>query len=581
MTSKIPRGGQRTVARALALLLLLALVLAHVPSALAGDDLDGADVGRIEPALQAKARSNPRTTFRVIVQREVGRDKSTRKIREAEVERELKAEGGQVQDRLGLIGGHVVTLNAKAIAKMSRNRLVRAISLDHPVQVHEVADDRTEASSTGSGAPGAMLSTWTQAANAPQVWSTYGNRGAGVGVAVLDSGIQPGPDLSNVTFGADVVTGSGALGDAGGHGTHVAGIIAGNGGMSNGAYRGVAPDARLISVKVTNDTGGASYASVIKGLQWVVENKDVHDIRVANLSLGATATTSYADDPLAAAVEIVWFRGVVVVASAGNAGPGAGTISVPGNDPYAVTVGALDDSQTAAPADDVVPDWTSRGPTAVDGIAKPDLAASGRRVVSLRVPGSYLDRLLPDRVMGGNGQYFRLSGTSMATPIVSGVAALVIAQNRSLRPDQVKAILVQSARPTLFSAGTVGAGAVDALAAVKLAAAGGVGRANQGLRVNRRAAAALWGVVKTMKPVWRHTGNWNGRYWADGSWDASGFLANGVWTDGSWDAVAWDNFRWTDGSWDLARWLDGSWDTLSASSIMLTDGSWDRAGFAD
>src|SRR5207253_2268924 len=156
--------------------------------------------------------------------------------------------------------------------------------------------------------------------------------------------------------------------------------------------------------------------------------------------------TSYVNDPLNAAVEVAWFRGIVVVASAGNAGPGAGTIAVPGNDPFVVTVGALDDNQTATPTDDLVPDWTSRGPTAFDGLSKPDLAASGRRVVSLRAAGSFLDKLMPDRLVGTS--YFRLSGTSMAAPVVSGVAALIIAQNPGLSPNEVKKILTRSARAT-------------------------------------------------------------------------------------------------------------------------------------
>jgi serine protease AprX len=358
----------------------------------------------------------------------------------------------------------------------------------------------------------------------------------------------------------------------------VAGIIAGNGTLSGGAYMGVAPQARIVSVKVTNDTGGASYSGIIQGLQWVVKNKAAYNIRVANISLGATATSPYIFDPLNSAVEMAWFRGVVVVASAGNSGPGPATVSVPGNDPYVVTVGAVDDNQTGALGDDLGVDWSSQGPTLYDNLPKPDVAASGRRVVSLRAVGSYLDQTLPDRVEG-DGKYFRLSGTSMAAPVVSGVAALVIAQRPSLQPNQVKYILKQTARPVAgLGVNRVGAGMIDARAAVALAAQNNVSieKANKAQQPNPKAAKALWPVVKTLSPVWRNKGWWRGRYWVDGGWDqTSGFkTADGGWDDGGWDQTAWDNFVWEDGGWDDGGWDDGGWDTIS-SAFSWSSSEWD------
>src|SRR5262249_11628622 len=186
----------------------------------------------------------------------------------------------------------------------------------------------------------AIQSLETTTANAPQVWTAYGNQGQGVAVAVLDSGISPSADLPNAVFGVDVTTGTTALADAGGHGSHVAGIVAGTGAPSAGAYAGVAPSARVVGVKVTTDDGHASYASIIKGLTWVLTHARAYNIRVANLSLGAPVSAGYVDDPLDAAVELLWFRGVTVVAAAGNNGPGPSSIAVPGNDPFIVTVGA-------------------------------------------------------------------------------------------------------------------------------------------------------------------------------------------------------------------------------------------------
>jgi serine protease AprX len=588
----------RALQRVLALIAAMTLVLGLVSPASAAPKTPtlSADWSKLEPALAAQIKARPTKSYDVIVTRQPASDKSRFKRLEKAIEDWFDGtRKTRKPERLGLVAGHVVQMRGTEIVLATNLSIVKSISLDHPVTLEQISTVPTGGVVGGvvNSVTGAtsLISTWTQEANAPAVWNTYGNTGAGVTVAVLDSGIQPSPDLSNVVFGIDTATGQTTLADKGGHGTHVAGIIAGNGKLSGGAYKGVAPGARLLSIKVTSDTGAANYSSVIRGLQWIVDNKDAYNIRVANMSLGATATTGYANDPLNAAVEVAWLRGIVVVASAGNAGPAAGTISVPGNDPFVVTVGAFDDNQTATPSDNLVPTWTSRGPTAFDRFNKPDLAASGRRVVSLRSTGSYLDELLPDRLIGTS--YFRLSGTSMAAPVVSGVAALVIAQNPSLTPNEVKKILTRSARAMAYPATQVGAGAVDALAAVRLAKQGGVGRANVGLRVNGQAATVLWSVVKKMQPVWRHTGPWNGRYWVDGSWDlTSGFkAANGSWEDGSWDdgswddsgwdASAWDNFRWEDGSWDSGGWEDTGWDSLTALSITLLDGSWDTSALKD
>jgi serine protease AprX len=558
----------RPAHRLLALVAVLVLLLALAPAADAADPLDGADLARLEPALQSAVRSGRYTKLRVIVQREIVPSASVGRAQEAEVEKALKDQGGQVHDRLGLIAGHAVTVPTRAIATISRQPRVKTVSLDHEVHLAQV----TTAPLAGAG----LQSLATTTANAPEAWSTYGVDGSGVTVAVIDSGVAQSGDLARVAFGVDVVTNTTTLADRGGHGAHVAGIVAGNGAMLGGAYKGVAPGARIVSVKVTTDDGHASYASIIKGLQWVVANKQTQNIRVANISLGATAVASYVDDPLNAAVEIAWFRGIAVVVSAGNSGPGAGTVSVPGNDPYVITVGAYDDAQTAAYGDDAIPDWSARGPTAFDGLSKPDLVASGRRVVSLRSVGSYLDVTLPDRVEG-DGKYFRLSGTSMAAPVVSGVAALMLQANPSLTPNQIKYILKQTARPLPDASTTVGAGAVDALAAVKMAKQGvGLNKANKGQTPNRKTATALWPVVKTLSPVWRNKGWWSGRYWVDAGWDTTtGFkTASGSWNDAGWDATAWANFNWEDAGWDNGGWENGGWDNGG-----WDNGGWDTAGW--
>jgi serine protease AprX len=518
---------------------------------------------KLEPALRQAALANPKTKFNVIVTRRPVADTNKRRQAKREVEDQIRGEGAKVGGALDIIGGHAASMTGKSVLKLAANPKVSSIALDHKVKLHAATMTN----------PLLIQSLQTTTANAPQVWTQYGNQGAGVTVAVIDSGIIPSADLPANTFGVDVVTGTTTLGDPGGHGSHVAGIIAGTGAQSLGAYEGIAPSARVVMVKVTNDTGTASYGQIIRGIQWVVANAKTYNIRVANLSLGAAPVTGFLDDPLDAAVEVAWFRGVTVVVSAGNAGPNPGTVAVPGNDPQVITVGAYDDGQTAAYGDDALPDWTARGPTLIDGVNKPDVAASGRRVISLRSAGSFLEQTLGvDRIVGS--KYFRLSGTSMAAPVVSGVAALLAAQNRDLTPNQIKYVITTTARALPFGQNAVGAGAVDALAAVRMAASP-AGKANLGRNANRKAAATLWPVVKQMSPVWRHKGWYRGKYWVDGSWEQSGFrTADGGWEDGGWEDGGWENFAWEDAAWEDGGWENGAWD-----SLQWNDGGWESSGW--
>ena len=228
----------------------------------------------------------------------------------------------------------------------------------------------------------------------------------------------------------------------------------------------------------------------MRGIQWVLAHRAQHNIRIINLSIGAPASRSYRLDPLSSAAEVAWRRGVVVVAAAGNDGPARGGVHSPGVDPYVITVGATDDRETAPLGDDGLASFSSWG-TPSDSRPKPDLVAPGRRIVSIRTPGSYLDRLYPERVVAAanGGQYFRLSGTSSATPMVAGAAALVLQRQPGLTPDQVKAILVGTTQPYGGPAPADptadGSGMLDAYAA---AMSGPRGSANQGLRQSGGAA---------------------------------------------------------------------------------------------
>jgi serine protease AprX len=264
--------------------------------------------------------------------------------------------------------------------------------------------------------------------------------------------------------------------DPNGHGTHVAGILVGNGSHSpEGRLAGIAPQANLVSVRVLDDVGSGTTSGVLAGLQWILAHKDEYGIRVVNVSLGHPVYEPLEVDPLVQAVDALWDSGVVVVCSAGNAGrDGYVTITSPCNSRKVITVGATNDHQTPEITDDTITTYTSRGPTALDLVAKPDLVAPGNRIVSARAAGSYLDSLFPDRRVAADpnqpdvAEYFEMSGTSMSAPIVAGTAALMLEQDPSLNPGTVKARLMMSARkPVVGDPLVTGAGMLDILGALQ------------------------------------------------------------------------------------------------------------------
>jgi serine protease AprX len=306
-------------------------------------------------------------------------------------------------------------------------------------------------------------------------------RGAGVTIAEMDTGVARRPELPGLVASVDLVgTYDSTFAPAGsvdphGHGTHVAGILVGNGTHSaSGKLRGIAPEASLVSIRVLNSLGQGSTSSMLAGLQWVLGHKDEYGIRVLNLSLGHPVYEPPEVDPLVQAVEDLWDAGIVVVCSAGNSGrDGHGTISSPCNSRKVITVGALNDRKSLSLTDDAVATYSSRGPTRFNLVAKPDLLAPGNKIWSTRSPGSTLDVQLPlSRIAGDltrpwDLDYFELSGTSMAAPMVSGAAALMLQQNPWLNPATVKARLMQSARKaSVGDPFATGAGALDIVAAL-------------------------------------------------------------------------------------------------------------------
>ncbi|TCL70914.1 serine protease AprX [Hydrogenispora ethanolica] len=275
-----------------------------------------------------------------------------------------------------------------------------------------------------------------------------GFTGKGMTAAIIDTGIYPHPDLASpenrIIGWNDLVNGKTEPYDDNGHGTHVAGIIAGNGRASNGRYKGVAPEASLVGVKALDDSGSGNTSDIITALEWCIDNRAQYNIKAINMSLGSAAQDSYRSDPLCRAVTAAWNSGMVVCVAAGNSGPDAQTINSPGITPTVLTIGNFDDKRTIDPADDQLSESSSRGPT-IDNIAKPDILAPGTGIVSLRVP------------MG----YRALTGTSMATGFATGSALLVLEKNPSFRPNQVKQELARNARNMNLETTMQGAGALQ------------------------------------------------------------------------------------------------------------------------
>jgi len=409
--------------------------------------------------------------------------------------------------------------------------------------------------------------------------ASQGDTGQGVTVAVVDTGIDSLPDFSGrLLGGVDLTGGNNPFQDDYGHGTFVAGLIAGDGASSDGQYSGEAPGARLVSIKVAGADGITNLSTLITGLQWAVDHQNVYGIKVLNLSLGYESSQSTVINPLDQAVEAVWNSGITVVASAGNAGPFNGTILSPGDDPLVITAGALDDMATPSAADDEMTNFSSVGPTSPDGRVKPDLVASGRSVVSLAAPGSTIDTDYPSARIGPAN--FVGSGTSFSAAITSGAAALVLAANPGLTPDEVKARLLGNTNP-----GPVGNPFVDGHGALNAYAAATSGPMDLHQSTGGLVGAVL-GATVSLSPVgsadtWNPSlwsgltlaqapggGTWNGWSWNGSDWNGW------AWNDGGWAGAAWNGEDWSGWAWNDAGWAGSAW-----AGAAWNGSAWDSSGW--
>jgi serine protease AprX len=357
--------------------------------------------------------------------------------------------------------GAVLSGDAAAIARLAADETVAYLAGDPIVRPSMVVSNQAVATDQ----------TWKGSSGLLGIGGIPGVTGEGIGIAVVDSGIATHSALQRkVVANVSFVTDDASVDDTFGHGTHVAGIIAGLSGPAlsvTDAFRGgVAPGAHLLNVRVLGDDGGGYTSDVIAGIDWVIANRAKYNVRVINLSLGHAVMQPAAFDPLCAAVERAYRAGIVVVASAGNAGrtadgtPILGGITSPGNSPFAITVGALNTLGTVNRTDDLIAAYSSRGPTKYDFGVKPDLAAPGNRIVSLEANRSHLSVTYPALHRAGTGvnQYMQLSGSSMAAPIVSGAVALLLQGQQGLGTAQVK-LALQAGATFVPDGGLMGGGA--------------------------------------------------------------------------------------------------------------------------
>jgi serine protease AprX len=502
--------------------------------------------------LRAAAQAQPTALFDVIVQGTSGGSNAVAKA----VHDETTADAGNavgLKRRLATIEGASAQLTGKQLLRLATKQGIAAITPDAPVQLAGGLSSRQQ---------------WPFVSGVAQAWPdvTNGKLGQAPTIALVDSGV----DASRPDFGGRVVKQvtitslpGNSPGDGYGHGTFVGGIAAG----SATGYTGAAPSANLVSLDVMDDQGMALTSDVIAAADWIYQNKDAYNIRVANFSLHSTAPASVFWDPLDRAVEKLWLSGVVVVAAAGNYavnGQPSGVLYAPGNDPFVITGGADDISGSVSTNDDSAAPWSSYGYT-LDGFAKPELVAPGRYMVGPTPPTSTLALTRPANIVAPG--YIQLSGTSFAAPVVAGAAADLLALHPSWTPDQVKGALMLSATVIPGAAPlSVGVGEANEARAATVAAP-----PNPNLALEQFLAPDPDG---SPTPVF-DTASWGSAAQANASWGSASW-GSASWGSASWGSASWGSLAWSSASWGTASWGSASWGSASWGSA-----SWGSSAVAD
>jgi len=549
--------------------------------------------------------------------------------------------GGAVTAQLPLIGGFTAVVPADVLGILELSPHIEAVTLNAELQLSAAGwEDSSTITGNVVDHPGSLHEV-TRNVNARELWR-LGTTGAGVDIALIDSGVAPVDGLTapgKVVNGPDLSFESQYDNlrhlDTFGHGTHMAGIMAGRDDAATGEYDslgheyfvGVAPDARVVSIKVADAHGVTDVSQVIAAITWVIEHKNDNgmNIRVLNLSFGTDSTQSYVLDPLAYAVEQAWHNGIVVVVAAGNDGNGM-PLRNPASDPYVIAVGAVDENATKGGSDDFVPSFSNCG-TAERHV---DVVASGRSILSLRAPGSYADAENPGAVV--EDRLFVGSGTSQAAAVISGVAALVLEENPDWTPDQVKAAITNEARALSSGQSELcqGAGTVDAAwsawtnvpkakTAQKHELATGLGTLEGARGTDHLSADGVvlegetdimgnpWlGFNEIVTKCWKDGkgknatticedvltpsdsmwdgGDWNGGTWSGSSWSGSSWSGSSwsgvTWTGSSWSGSSWSGSSWSGSSWSDATWSGSSWSGGTWSGSSWSGGTWSGSSWS-
>ncbi len=442
--------------------------------------------------------------------------------------------------------------------------------------------------------------------NARSLWAR-GIDGSGVNVAVIDTGVAPVAELAHkvvavVDLSAEAGVPEARFVDTYGHGTHMAGIIAGatpgataaHAGANPGWFMGVAPGAGIVSVKVADNSGAVDVSQVIAAVDWVTDHAQELGIRVINLSYSSGSNLPYTRDPLAFAVERAWRAGIVVVAAAGNDGRSEKRLSAPATDPYVIAVAAAEPKSNGTFK---VPQWATSG----DGVRNPDLSAPGASIHSLRAPGSRVDLEHPEGYV--NEQLFKGSGSSQSAAVVSGAVALLLHARPELTPDQVKSLLMTSAKSrsiTPRNAKFSGAGLIDVAAAANLPVPTTVQTwpASNGsapldaARVDQMVGALgtpVIGNTTVLGTPWEGTrwsgtrwsgGTWEGTRWSGGTWMGTRW-SDSTWTGTRWSGTRWSESEWTGTRWSGTRWSNTSWTGTRWSGTRWSDSTWTGTRWSD
>jgi serine protease AprX len=438
--------------------------------------------------------------------------------------------GGKITSDLHIINAFGADVPQDAVATLAASDAVKGVTPDGHVESTSFYSYTTPGNYAG-------LNYYLDTLGVRNAWTLKDANGKplngqGIGVAVVDSGLTQTSSraFNRIVDREHFSYGSWTDNDLFGHGTHVAGIIAGNGeGSTDDQFAGIAPNVNLIGLKVCDDQGYARESDAVAALQWIYDNRIRYNIRVVNLSINCGQNIDYDQSPMDAACEILWFNKIVVVVSAGNKGGVADSYNTadapPANDPFVITVGATDENGTALRTDDQEASWSARG-RAVDGSRKPEILAPGAHIVSTLAPYSSWSRLAATSRVGTG--YVVASGTSMAAPMVAGTVALLLQDEPNLTPDQVKYRLLNAT----------------------------------GDKVGSKPYLDAYAAVTSNTTQSENTGH-----------DASNLLTTGYApvnfdNSTSWDSVKWNSVKWNSVKWNSVKWNSIKWNSFMWNSVM-------------